>query len=86
MAVVYLSAVLRPLAGGAQQVNATGSTVRGVIEDLVRQFPALSDRIIDEAGTRPEILLAVGADEIFDLNSPVAPDSEVHVLPAMAGG
>ncbi len=86
MAVVYLSAVLRPMAGGAAKVNANGTTVREVIDDLTHQFPELQGRIVDEAGTRPEILLAVGADEIFDLNTAVGPDSEVHVLPAMAGG
>jgi sulfur-carrier protein len=86
VAVVHLSALLRPLAGGAAKVNASGTTVREVIGDLVRQFPTLEGRILDDGGIRPEILLAVGADEIFDLNQPVGPDSEVHVLPAMAGG
>jgi hypothetical protein len=35
---------------------------------------------------RSEIAIAVGGDEVSDLNAPVAEDAEVHILPAIAGG
>src|SRR6185295_4028767 len=86
MATVHLSALLRPHAGGAASPSASGATLRQVIEDLVRQYPALAGRIIDEAGIRPEILLAVDANEAFSLDQPVGPEAEVFVQPAIAGG
>jgi molybdopterin converting factor small subunit len=35
---------------------------------------------------RGDTMLAVGADEAQDLNTPVPVDAEVHILPSIAGG
>jgi molybdopterin converting factor small subunit len=86
MATILIPALLRPLAGGATTVRVAGTTLRDVIDDLVRQYPALADRIIEAGAIRPGTLVAVAGDEVFDLNTPVAPDAEVHILPAIAGG
>ncbi|OAI42208.1 hypothetical protein AYO38_11605 [bacterium SCGC AG-212-C10] len=86
MVKVHIPQLFRQQAGGATTVEATGTTLREIVADLVRQFPALENRVIDDAGIRPEILLAVGADEAFDANQAVAPGSEVFILPAIAGG
>ena len=86
MATVHLFATLRPLAGGNSTVHAEGSTLREVVEDLERQFPALRGRIIDDGGQRPEIFLAIGSTEAFGLSDAVTEDSEIHILAAIAGG
>ena len=86
MAKVSIPQLLRLSAEGRSSADAHGSTVREVIEDLVRQFPGLDGRIIDAEGKRPEIMLAVGSDEVFDLNQAVAPGDELFILPAIAGG
>jgi molybdopterin synthase sulfur carrier subunit len=83
---VLLPALLRPLAGGASSVDASGATLRAVIEDLDRQFPGLRDRIVDAGTIRPDVMIAVGSDEVRDLDAPVPNGSEVHILPAIAGG
>jgi molybdopterin converting factor small subunit len=83
---VLLPALLRSFAGGASSVDASGATLRTVIDDLVRQFPALHDRIVDAGEIRPDVMMAIDADEVRDLEAPVAPTSEVHILPAIAGG
>jgi molybdopterin converting factor small subunit len=86
MATVFLTALLRPLAGGASSVQTDGATLRAVLVDLERRHPGLTGRIIDEGVIRPDVMVAVGADEVRDLNAPVAPTDEVHILPAIAGG
>ena len=86
MATVRLTSLLRPLAGGLSLVQASGTTLRAVIDDLDRQYPGLRDRIIDAGAIRPDVMLAVGSDEVSDLNVAVASDAEVHILPAIAGG
>jgi molybdopterin converting factor small subunit len=86
MAVVRIPALLRPLAGGIESVRASGATLRAVIDDLDRQHPGMRDRLIEDGMLRSEIAVAVGADEVSDLNAPVAEDAEVHILPAIAGG
>jgi sulfur-carrier protein len=86
MPVVFIPATLRALAGGAATVETSGATVRDVIRDLERQHTGLKGRILDGEGLRPEVFIAVGGEEAFGLDAPVAPDAEVHILPAMAGG
>jgi molybdopterin converting factor small subunit len=86
MATVHIPALLRPLLGGKDKVQATGETLRAVIVDLERQYPALAGRVIDAAGIRPEIALAVGNEEAFGLDQAVPADGDVHILPAIAGG
>lgn len=86
MATVYLPSTLRPLAGGLSTLPAAGATLREVLDDLEWQHPGMRERILDEAGIRPDVMIAVGADEVRDLNAPVGEDTEVHILPAIAGG
>ncbi|MGE5597139.1 MAG: helix-turn-helix transcriptional regulator, partial [Hyphomicrobiales bacterium] len=43
-------------------------------------------RVVDDAGVRPEVCLAVGSQEAFGLDQPVPENGEVHILPAIAGG
>ena len=86
MPVVRLPSLLRPLAGGASEIVASGATLREVIDDIDRQHPGLKDRILEGDMIRGDTMLAVGADEAQDLNTPVPPDAEVHILPSIAGG
>ncbi len=86
MATVYIPAMLRPLAGGKAKAQAEGSTLRDVIANLELQFEGLRGRIVDEAGIRPEIGIAIGAVEAFTLSDPVTEESEVYIIPAIAGG
>ena len=86
MAVVWIPSLLRPLAGGASTVRAAGATLREVIDDLDRQHPGLRDRLIENGVIRPEFALAVGSEGVSDLNAAVGDDTEVHILPAIAGG
>ena len=86
MALVHIPQLLRPLAGGAERVQIEGSSLRDIVAGLEKIYPGLRGRIADEGGIRPEILLAIGANEAFDLNTAVGPTDEVHILPAIAGG
>jgi len=48
---VRLPTVLRQHAGGQPSVQANGGTVGEVLEDLVRQFPAMRGQVITQDGT-----------------------------------
>jgi molybdopterin converting factor small subunit len=86
MPTVRLPSLLQPLTGGASTVEADGSTLRAVLEDLARRYPDLAGRVLDAGSIRDDIMVAVGGDEVRDLDAPVADDAEVHILPAIAGG
>jgi molybdopterin synthase sulfur carrier subunit len=83
---VVLPALFRPLAGGVATVQAAGATLRDLIADLERQFPALKGRIMDENGMRPEVFIAVNGQESSALGDAIPENAEVHILPAIAGG
>lgn len=83
---MFIPLIFRPLTGGVAQVPANGSTVREVIADLERQYPSTKGYVIDEAGFRPEVFVAVNDEETFGLDTPVPEGAEVHILPAIAGG
>lgn len=86
MATVLVPTTLREFAGGETSVSASGPTLRELVADLVRQYPALENRIVDEGGMRPELFIAVNGVESFGLDMAVGENDEVHILPAIAGG
>ncbi len=86
MATVQIPALLRELTGGTASLQAAGSNLREVLADVVRQQPGLANRVYDAAGVMPEIMLVVDNVEAQGLDTPVGPDGEVLILPALQGG
>jgi molybdopterin converting factor small subunit len=86
MVTVRLPSLLQPLAGGAASVEAAGATLRAIIQDLDRRHPGLGQRIVDSDAVRTDLMIAVGSDEVRDLDARVPADGEVHILQAIAGG
>ncbi|MGE3075097.1 MAG: MoaD/ThiS family protein [Dehalococcoidia bacterium] len=86
MATVQIPALLRELTGGTATLQAAGSNLREVLADVVRQQPGLANRVYDAAGVVPEIMLVVDNVEALGLDTPVGPNSEVLILPALQGG
>ena len=84
MAMVWIPAPWREkLTQGQQQVDVEGATVRQVIEALDARFPGMRQRIIDPEHDRIRHDIAVSVE---GLRRKVGETSEVHFLPAMAGG
>lgn len=68
-------------------VQADGSTVAEVLDDLNRRFPGLRFRMIDEQDAiRPHMRIFVNGDQIQSLQASVRPGDEIHVLQALSGG
>lgn len=81
MAHVTLIGTLRQYTGGVTELEVDAATVRQLFARLGEKFPALAPHL--EQG------LAVAIDgQIYQdaLLQPIAKDSEVHVLPQIAGG
>jgi sulfur-carrier protein len=87
MARVWIPPLLRDLTGGQETVSAPGASVRQVIEELDRLYPGVRSRLCDGDQLRPGLAVVVGTEVARrGLSQPVDPDSEVHFLPAIAGG
>ena len=87
---VRLPTVLRAQAGGESTVAVSGSTVREVLDSLVAAHPGLGTSILDQTGALRKFVNIYVDDEdirfLDKLDTPVAPDDEVAILPAVAGG
>ena len=87
MATVFIPTMLRPLAGGCEALEAPGSTVREVVEDLTRRYPKLRSRLLDGGQLRGNISVAIdGEVSTLGMLDKVEPGSEVHFIPAISGG
>jgi molybdopterin converting factor small subunit len=80
---------LRPSVNGERQVEASGATVREVLDDLTSRFPALRGQVFDGDGIAPFINVFLESEDVRTLDgldTSVADGSTVMLLPAMAGG
>jgi sulfur-carrier protein len=89
MSLVRVPPVLRDEAGGARQIEASGTTVRELLEDLTGRLPALGEKVYDGFDIRPYVNVYVDGEDVRTsggLDAPVRENATVVLLPAMAGG
>ena len=88
MAHVWIPSLLRNFTGGLAEVSVPGNTVREVVEMLEQKYPGVKARLLtDEGRLKPHIALVVdGVNSKQGLRHPITDSSEVHFVPAMAGG
>jgi molybdopterin synthase sulfur carrier subunit len=78
---------MRHLTAGQAQVSVPGETVGQVIEALEAIYPGIKDRLCQGNRLNPAIAVAVdGRITRLGLLETVGEQSEIHFLPAMAGG
>ncbi len=88
MTTVRIPPTLRAEVGGERQVEASGSTVRAVLEDLVGRYPALGSQIFTDGEIATFVNVYLGGEDVRTLDgleTEVAGET-VILLPAMAGG
>ena len=78
---------MQKLTDGQTQIEVEGETVRQVVEALEERHPGFKDRIVEDDRIKTEIAIAVDGEVVTaGLRARVGPNSEVHFLPALAGG
>jgi molybdopterin synthase sulfur carrier subunit len=87
MALVWIPPLLRDLTGGTETATVPGATVGQVVEALEQQFPGVRARLCPDGVLRSGLAVIVdGQVGRFGLLEETRPDSEIHFLPAIAGG
>jgi MoaD family protein len=74
---------------GQATVEAGGATVQGVLEDLGRKYPGISQRLFDNGQLRRFVNVYLNDEDIRyldNLNTAVKDGDEVNIIPAVAGG
>jgi molybdopterin synthase sulfur carrier subunit len=82
MSRVRIPPTLRPETGGAREVDAAGSTIGELLDDLTSRFPSLQGKLAYAN-------VYVDGEDVRTLDgneTPVRDGATVILLPAMAGG
>jgi molybdopterin converting factor small subunit len=86
---VRIPPTLRSEVEGAREVEASGGTVRELLDDLLGRFPALRGQLLADEELAPFVNVYVEGEDVRTrdgLETPVHESSTVILLPAMAGG
>lgn len=86
---VRIPTPLRTLTGGADEVTATGATVREIITELEGRYAGIKDRLLDEKGVRRFVNIYVGEEDIRfldGLDTQLKAGDQISIVPAIAGG
>ena len=84
---VLIPSQLRSYTNGAREIDAAGTTLAELLDNLEREFRGFRFRIIDEQDRiRRHIKIFVNRDEARDLAHRLAPSDEVQIVGALTGG
>lgn len=90
MATIRIPPVLRPSVGGERQVNADGSTIQEVLDNLVAAHGELQSQLFGADGELNRFVNVYLNDEdvrvLGGLGTAVGDGDTLQILPAMAGG
>lgn len=90
MPILKIPTPLRYYTDGQAEVPVRGETVDQAMGNLVEQFPALKPHLYSPEGKlRAFVNLFVGENNIKDLQgleTPLAPEAQVRLIPSIAGG
>jgi sulfur-carrier protein len=87
---VRIPSQLRTLTGGSSEVAVEGGTVGEVLKGLDASYPGFQGRLFDDNGKLRRFVNVFVADEdirfLEGVDTPVAADQTVSIIPAVAGG
>jgi MoaD family protein len=87
---VRIPTILRQYTGGEKQVQADGSSLATLIDDLDAKHPGLKGRLVTDAGSLHRFVNVYVNDEDVRftgaLDTGLSDGDEVTILPAVAGG
>jgi len=83
---VHIPPALRVLAGGHDEITASGDTVGEVLDAIGHEYPAMRGRLLQPGGDlSPEVVVYLGANSLSDLQglaTPIALEEVVSILMA----
>ncbi len=90
MATILIPAPLRRLTGGQARIEVDASSVAQLLDRIEAAHPGMRNYLCDDSGQlRAHVNLFVNSAEVRQLHglqTPLAANDEVMIIPAMAGG
>ncbi len=85
MPLLKLYANLRQVAGTPELI-VHGEMLRDALNDLVRQYPGLRERLLEGDALRPHVIVTLNGHNLVTLDTAVAERDIIAVFPPIAGG
>ncbi len=87
MATVFVPTMLQSFTNGVKQVDVEAANVRQVLDRLDEIYPGLKERLVEDGQIRSNLAVAIDGEVArLGMMERVAPNSEVHFVPAIGGG
>ena len=86
---VQIPTPMRHHTEGQAVVEASGATVKGVLDNLAQTYPGLASRIFENGQVRRFVNLYLNEEDVRyldNLATPVKDGDELAIIPAVAGG
>ncbi|MEO8112755.1 MAG: MoaD/ThiS family protein [Phenylobacterium sp.] len=84
---VFIPTQLQSYTAGASRLEAQGSTVERVLDDLDARFPGIKFRVVDEQDRiRRHMRIFVGQEAARDVRVSLADGDELLIFGALSGG
>jgi molybdopterin synthase sulfur carrier subunit len=85
MPTVKLFASLRKEAG-IKETSLSGTSIKLVVSELVREYPALADKLLDDGQIRPHVVITINGHPTTDMDAALSEQDLVAIFPPIAGG
>ena len=86
---VQIPTPMREQTAGKAEVEVAGGTVQAVLDDLLRQYPAIGPKLFDNGKLRPYINVFLNDEDIRyldEMDTKVTDGVTLALIPAVAGG
>jgi MoaD family protein len=86
---IHIPTPMRQHAEGKAVVEAKGGSVQAALDDLGRQYPALTQRIFENGQVRRFVNVYLNEEDIRyldGLNTAIKDGDQLVIIPAVAGG
>lgn len=87
---VRIPTPLRSLTGNAEEIEASGRSIKEIIENLEEKYPGIKNRLCDEKGQIRRFINFYLNDEdvrfLQNQETPVKDGDQISIVPAIAGG
>jgi len=86
---VRIPTILRPFTQDQKSVEAAGSSLQEVVNDLEKNYPGISARLLEDGALRRFINVYINDEDVRfldGLNSATKDGDSITILPAVAGG
>jgi molybdopterin synthase sulfur carrier subunit len=86
---IQIPTPMRQHTEGKPVVEANGTTVKAVLDDLARRYPAITDRLFEKGQVRRFVNVYLNDEDIRyleNMSTAVKDGDELSIIPAVAGG